>query len=254
MLESMIQKDNYFLTLTYDDFSNDDQLHKDDLQAFNKKLKTYLSRKNKDSSFRFYSVGEYGLKTFRPHYHGIYYNLPLDDLLFYKIDNGNIYYTSEFLNSIWNKGFVIVGAVDVASACYVARYCDSKLYTNESIEALVDAGYQAPFNLMSRRPGIGAYHYDFIKNKILNNDFNIYLKGQKFSLPFYYLKKMKDKDPFLYNKYMSNFNDFNYLQTYVNSGTLMNQSVSDILFYDEFKKVELDFQKRFLYFKEEKII
>ena len=67
---------NFFLTFTYDDsflplVKNDfgimNTLVKNEISKFNKKLKTYLKRKNLRSDFRFYGVGEYGSKTLRPH-------------------------------------------------------------------------------------------------------------------------------------------------------------------------------------------
>lgn len=67
---------NFFITFTYDDeflpmiHYNDkyiNSLVSDEISKFNKKLKTYLNRKNIRSDFRFYGVGEYGSKTLRPH-------------------------------------------------------------------------------------------------------------------------------------------------------------------------------------------
>ena len=71
-------RDATFLTLTYDD----DSLHvspntgfaslcKRDLQLFFKRLRRALP----GLPLRYFSVGEYGDNTLRPHYHAIMYNL-----------------------------------------------------------------------------------------------------------------------------------------------------------------------------------
>lgn len=69
----------YFVTLTYADencpinYDSDGvcvpSLRKDDLQKFIKRL-----RKSFKKPLRYYAVGEYGSKTYRPHYHLILFN------------------------------------------------------------------------------------------------------------------------------------------------------------------------------------
>lgn len=67
--EASQYENNYFITITYneDNIPVDRMLDKNFFTDFNKKLKTYLSRKGLKSDFRFYGVGEYGSKTARPH-------------------------------------------------------------------------------------------------------------------------------------------------------------------------------------------
>jgi len=125
----------HFLTLTYaDEYTpvsehGEYELSKRDMQLFMKRL-----RKENTQPLRYYSVGEYGTQTDRPHYHSIMFNLDQSTL-------GN-------LQAIWQKGMVHRGDVNIASIHYVTKYvinrhCD---YT----------GREPPFALMSRRPGIGA--------------------------------------------------------------------------------------------------
>lgn len=105
LVEAAQYKNNWFITLTYDDehLPNDMNLIKTEISDFNKKLKTYMKRKGLDSEFRFYAVGEYGSRSARPHYHEILFNCEIPDLEFYKrSENGDLYYNSEFLNSVWN--------------------------------------------------------------------------------------------------------------------------------------------------------
>lgn len=204
-------ENNYFITFTYDDdhipvkpiynFETGEfktyasTLVKDEISKFNKKLKTYLKRKGFSSDFRFYGVGEYGDNTHRAHYHVIYFNLDIpNDLEFYKYDKGNIYFTSKFLNDIWQKGFVVVGALDIGSACYVARYCDKKLNRSIDEKTIISSfDIQPEFNVMSRNPGIGSWYINKIEENFKNGIYTVSARGNDFSIPIYYSKKFKDK-------------------------------------------------------------
>lgn len=157
--EQKISKSARFLTLTYADGYDQDgvhiapvsedgelQLSKRDVQLFTKRLrKVCVGHK-----LRYYSVGEYGTETQRPHYHSIIFNLPRNVL--------------PQLQAIWGKGNVHVGAVSFASIHYVTKYV---------VERHGDyGGREPPFSLMSRRPGIGnnylathsKWHLDDMRN------------------------------------------------------------------------------------------
>lgn len=195
--EAKQYKENYFLTLTYDDehLPKYGSLDKEAISKFNKKLKTYLKRKGLDSEFRFYSVGEYGEQFLRPHYHGIYFNLPLIDLKFtHYSENGFPCYESEFLNNIWSCGFVEVQDVSIGSACYVARYCDKKKknLTREDLDMMKKFNLEPEFSRMSRRPGIGANYLDKILENVKNGVYKIQYKDNDFSIPKYYSKKFEE--------------------------------------------------------------
>lgn len=96
-LESLDYKDNYFVTLTYNDdnlpnpsndnfddewshFRHNSTLSKRDIQLFLKKLRRHYDYNFNHKGIRFLLVGEYGPKTNRPHYHAIFFNLPFFDL------------------------------------------------------------------------------------------------------------------------------------------------------------------------------
>lgn len=190
---------NWFITLTYDDdhLPHDHMLQKDAISKFNKALKVYLQRLGLDSTFRFYGVGEYGSQFGRPHYHVIYFNLPIPDMHFeYVDDNGNLIWSSKLLEKIWANGFVVIGQVDVGSACYVARYCDKKKrLTAKEKKELSDKGIVPEFSIMSRRPGIGADFLDTVVDNVVSQVYNINVKGNTFGIPLYYSKKMKELLP-----------------------------------------------------------
>lgn len=197
MLEASQHEHNYFITFTYDDdhVPADRNLDKDFFRKFNKKLKVYLNRKGLDSTFRFYGVGEYGGETQRPHYHAIYFNLPLFDLQFLKTtDDGNLMFTSPFIASVHGQGFITIEAVDLGSACYVARYCDKKqLLSKIEKKRLLDAGIEPEFMRCSLRPGIGAGFVDVAVDKLINDVYNFTIKGKSLPIGKYLLNKAKDK-------------------------------------------------------------
>ena len=193
--ETKVHEECYFVTYTYDDehLPNPPILDTEIISIINKRLKSKLKWNNKNSEFRFYGCGEYGSQTARPHYHVIYFSLPLDDLRFHSVtENGDILYTSEFLQSVWPYGFVWIGSVTVASAAYVAHYCDKKkVLTSREKKALLEKGIVPEFARMSRNPGIGSNATEEMFEKIKNEISVTLSHGQTVSVPKYYLNRYK---------------------------------------------------------------
>lgn len=115
-LESKSYKDNYFLTLTYDDVSlpmvssidnetgelvRRSTLRPKDMTDFIKRLRRYYDFHFNHQGIRFYYCGEYGDHTFRAHYHMLVFNLPIADLKFYKnnFDKGT-YFNSDVISKL----------------------------------------------------------------------------------------------------------------------------------------------------------
>lgn len=179
MLEATYHEDNYYLTLTYDDdhLTRNELLDpitgeiypsplctlvKKDMQDFWKRL-----RRRTGQDIRYLMCGEYGDKGHRPHYHAIVFGLKLTDLEIYKQNfQGDLLYTSFFLNSVWKKGFVVVGDVTISSCNYVARYVTKKLYGKLAERAYDDNGIVPPYNAASNRPGLAYQFYLDNKDKI----------------------------------------------------------------------------------------
>lgn len=72
--------------------------------------------------------GEYGERTFRPHYHALIFGMDLPDR--YKWRNsgsGFPLYRSPIVEALWGKGSVEIGDVTFESAAYVARYVVKKV-------------------------------------------------------------------------------------------------------------------------------
>lgn len=146
VLESLQHPDSCFITLTY----NDEQLPPggtlvpSDLQKYIKRLrKAVLPRK-----IRFYAVGEYGDRTFRPHYHLALFGIGLEDI-----------HTIADAWSVDGKalGHIMGGTLTFESAAYIAGYVTKKMTNGKDPVVLEKLGGLHPeFARMSNRPGIGA--------------------------------------------------------------------------------------------------
>ncbi len=149
-----------FLTLTYNNENlpisdmGFPTLSKRDIQLFLKRLR----KKFPDHKIRFYLAGEYGSKTHRPHYHAIIYGIGIDSFsdTYFRGNNeiGQPFYSSQILESIWSKGFVLFSEVTWRTCNYVARYVLKKQQQVEDSDGVCCL----PFNLSSRKPGIGMSH------------------------------------------------------------------------------------------------
>ena len=103
--ESRLHLDSRFITLTYADahltWKNAvPQLNKSDLQKWFKRVR------KTGAKIRYFAVGEYGSKTFRPHYHII---------LFGEVSENAI-------RKSWPFGLVHIGRVTQASILYCLGY------------------------------------------------------------------------------------------------------------------------------------
>lgn len=210
MLELQYHDSAYFVTLTYDDLHVPQSLYGDlatgeahpsltlrkkDFQNFMKRLRFA----HPDDNIRFFAAGEYGSKTWRPHYHAIIFGLHLDDLIPYsRSAQGYTYYNSESLQKAWSiydkytgtytpLGFAVVGEVTYETAAYTARYVMKKLKGKEAL--LYDGmNMEHPFTLMSRKPGIARQYFDEHPD-LYNFDYiNLATQkgGKKFKPPRYY--------------------------------------------------------------------
>lgn len=158
--EKKLHRDNCFITLTYNDdnLPEGGSLVKRDLQLFFKRL-----RKRFGEGIRFYACGEYGDVGARPHYHAILFNHDFfDRKIFSDAKKQSPIFTSAELDSVWQKGFCVVGDVTFDSAAYVARYVLKKITGARAADHYSRLGHdgriysiEPEFTLMSRRPGIG---------------------------------------------------------------------------------------------------
>lgn len=179
----------FFITLTYSDEniplseSGHYTLFKRDLSAFMKRLRVTVARHidnalntPQNTKLRFFSVGEYGDQTHRPHYHLLLFNLP-------GFDHRPISYKrlTNLLDKTWGKGFVSIGKVEPASIHYVTGY---SLVLQEYKDEFDDR--QKPFNLMSQ--GIGRQYMTEQKKEFHKKGMASYMvhQGHKVQMPRYY--------------------------------------------------------------------
>lgn len=140
-------------------------LNKKDLVNFNKRLR----KKFPDSDIRFYASGEYGTRTLRPHYHVIYFNVPLDDLVFFKRDSKFVYYISPTIERLWPFGNHLIAHVDFGTCAYVSRYVTKKASGEKAVEKYERFNIMPEFSLMSRNPAIGKRWFDDNYQKVYDS-------------------------------------------------------------------------------------
>lgn len=194
-----------FITLTYDadtvpivqtDQGEKFTLRKEDLGRFHEEIKQFQNRyinkhakknkwaRQKTNGFkakwriRYFSVGEYGSNTQRPHYHSIMFNAMPETL--------------EALSSgqIWGRGFVKFGNVNTKTINYVAKYVVDR-------PAQLITGMIRPFCFMSKNPGLGHGYLGRAKkwHKPMagqREDYRFYRKNGQYRirLPRYYKDRM----------------------------------------------------------------
>lgn len=231
VLEAMQHKDNYFITLTYNDeniqelkrqsahitlpdpdigevdefYETNYTLDPDHLTKFMKDLRAHFQYHKDYNGIRFFACGEYGDKGNRPHFHIIAFGLPLDDIYFWKdpkFKGCKPYLRSPTLEKLWKKGFVCIGDVSYKSCAYVARYVMKKQTGKNADIAYKDRNLVAPFVRMSRMPGIARDYYDSDRDKIYSyqhlNILGADGKPIKTPPPSYYDRCLRVDDPELY--------------------------------------------------------
>lgn len=91
------------------------------------------------------------------------------------------------MNDIWSKGFVVIAELNLSTASYVARYTLKK----QGLKKYDDLNIQAPFILMSTRPGIG-YDYLISHKNSLSIQMNILIEHKYYPLPRYFKRVLED--------------------------------------------------------------
>lgn len=124
--EALSHEQNSFVTLSYTDahMPEHGSLRYEDLVKFHKRLRKALG------GLRHYSVGEYGDKSMRPHYHAcIFGHAFMEDAI--RIRDEPPLWTSPMLERMWGLGNVAVGALNFETAKYTASYVTKKLRSQQ---------------------------------------------------------------------------------------------------------------------------
>lgn len=168
MLEASLHSQNCFATLTYSDeeLPIDLSLDPRHLQLFWKRLRFRHGEGGR--RLRYYSVGEYGTHTIRPHYHAIIFGHHACVFGTTQarriIEFGRCCDPCHAIQRAWPHGNVFVGQVERASAAYVSGYVTKKLADDDDERY---GGLHPEFSRMSKRPGIGARYIPEVASKLL---------------------------------------------------------------------------------------
>ena len=143
MLESFTGEGT-FVTLTYEDevlpkcYSEDGSKVYGDLVP--RHVQEYIRKFRKTAKTRYFAVGEYGMKSERPHYHLVQWGCSTWNM-------------SDLVQGAWPYGFVTVSTAEIERLRYIGRYCLKKM---TQVNDLRLDGRQPEFARMSLKPAIGA--------------------------------------------------------------------------------------------------
>lgn len=201
---------SYFITLTYDtdhvNFTNRGYLNlcKRDFQLFIKRVrkshdirsrKSSLLSQARNTQLKYYAVGEYGGKRYRPHFHCIVFNASLE-LMFDKptcrlLRDTKYDGKTQVICKQWPLGMATVGQVTGASVGYTLKY----MMKQSRIPMHKNDDRTPEFALMSKglgerylTPAMKQWHKADLVNRMYCNAPG----GVKISMPRYYKLKLYD--------------------------------------------------------------
>lgn len=190
--ELTVHERSSFVTLTYSPQQLPSSgVSKDDWQLFAKRVRSSAG------PFRFFMCGEYGGLTYRPHYHALMFGIDFSaDRVEINHKNASKYklFKSPSLDALWSKGNCVIGEVSFESAAYVAGYILKAAdveYVNEDTGEVMNP----PFQLMSRRPGLGAAWFEKFHGDVFPSDELISSSGKPMGVPSYYDKLLSRRNP-----------------------------------------------------------
>lgn len=214
MLEANNHVENSFVTLTY----SEDKLPKckdgltpslrpEDLQLWLKRMRWAFDKYGKiwktnlPLKLRFYAVGEYGDKSWRPHYHAALFGYPSCEYMqsTYSKRRVNCCKWCDLVRDTWGLGHVHLGQLEAESAHYICGYVVKKLSTPGDPRL---AGRYPEFARQSRRPGIGALMMDDVasemmfrelEQRLLDVPSSIRLNGKELPLGRYLRQQLRIK-------------------------------------------------------------
>lgn len=170
-------------TLTYDDENLPATLSKRHLQLWFKRIRQQHGKK-----LRYFACGEYGDKYGRPHYHAIIFGMKHEPR--FPKDTHH-----PLVADTWTLGLTHTDLVSIQAINYVTHYTAKKLgWPKKHFEERLDPEtgelyqWQPPFQVMSRRPGLGTKakkHYHSWATYAVN-------EGMKLSVPRFYKQHYAD--------------------------------------------------------------
>lgn len=191
-LEAQNHLDTCVTTLTYDDHYLPPTIRRADLQL-------WLKRLRKNRKIRYYACGEYGEQFGRPHYHAILFGLNAE---------------TKSIDNAWQRGITRTDNASIEAINYITSYTAKKagwyinrkrLNREERLDPETGELYtwEAPFQIMSRRPGLGSHAKRYYQSWALYAISN----GTKLNVPRFYktaweqLSNNTEKEENEYQKY-----------------------------------------------------
>lgn len=161
-----------FVTLTYDEYNipSGYTLKKKHLQDFIKRLRYYLEPRK----IKYFACGEYGEKSYRPHYHAILFNVGFDDIEYIK---------NAWSFCDWSTQTHAFGEANIKSIRYCSKYIDKSYSGKIKKQFYDDHNLEIPFKLQSK--ALGKNYALKIKDRI-NKLFEITVQGKSMPIPRYY--------------------------------------------------------------------
>jgi len=189
-----------FLTLTYDDQNlESDRLIPEHFTTFMSRLRSWINYNEPGTKIDRMVTGEYGELNKRPHWHAIIFNWdPPDKKIKQRTDRGDYLYTSEIINSLWEKGIHDFGEVTIDSASYIARYAAKKLVHGKD----QDHDYH-PYHKTPSRRGMGKSWIEKNYKHVFENGFIILPNGELSKIPRYYVDWAREHVPETYMYYVT---------------------------------------------------
>lgn len=199
--EFYVSQNALFFTLTYQDDkvpilkswnAYDEQVFvrsvcKRDIQLFLKRIREEIRKEFPHCKLRYYICSEYGPSTFRPHYHGILFNLPC-----YEPNNlVSLKKSIDLLFKCWSNGFVSADKVIPERIGYVTKY----LCSTSTLPPELNRKHTKPFRMMSQ--GLGRSYFQNASRYFWHKDGlnNYYPDGNvKCALPRYFKRKIFDDE------------------------------------------------------------
>ena len=181
MLEAAQHTENSFLTLTYAPLktpltsSSLSELRPKDLSDWLKRFRFRIH----PLKIRYYAVGEYGDKTWRPHYHVALFGYPhcrrgntfadMPPHIARQEPQADCCDVCDLVRDTWGHGRIFSGDLSVESAQYVSGYVTKKLTAGDGWECFLE-GRHPEFSRMSNRPGIGFSALHEIASEVMRLD------------------------------------------------------------------------------------
>lgn len=194
--EASTHEKNIFLTLTFSDENiGNNTLDYSHFQKFIRSLRDYQRDNNLQTEIGYLTIGEYGTKTKRMHWHSCLFNYePEDKEFLYTSDSGHKVYTSKILQEIWGYGKIEFGSVTTDSASYCARYSLKKLTHSQEFNEKFKPIFRTSKKYAIGKNWLEKNYKDVIKINsvlILQEDGKVI----KFSIPRYYKKWLLKNRP-----------------------------------------------------------